>query len=90
MKTPTSLDISHIPTEHTCLSWVKMLFEATKPDSIIISEDQAKNVFCMADGVIWDLYRGIEIKIAIHPSTYSLLIKKGQLMTDKPLQVDKE
>ena len=58
-----SLDISHIPTEYTCLSWVKMLSEATKPDSIIISEDQAKNVFCKADGAIWNLYRGVEIKV---------------------------
>jgi len=71
-----TLDISHIPVEHTYLSWVVMLFEATKPDSMVISEDQAKEVFCTPDGVIWDLYRGVEIKIAIRSSTYSLLTKK--------------
>jgi len=71
-----TLDISHIPVEHTYSSWVKMLFEATKPDSIVISEDQAKEVFCAPDGVILDLYRDVEIKIAIRSSTYSLLTKK--------------
>jgi len=78
-----SLDISHIPAEYTCLSWVVMLFEATKPDSIVISEDQAKKVFCMADGPIWDLYRGVEIKIVMRASMYSLLIKKGRSMPTK-------
>jgi len=78
-----TLDISHIPVEHTYLSWVKMLFEATKPDSIVISEDQAKKVFCMADGSIWDLYRGVEIKIVMRTSMYSLLIKKDQSMPTK-------
>jgi len=78
-----SLNISHIPVEHTYLSWVKMLFEATKPDSIIISEDQAEKVFCAPDGVIYDLYRGVEIKIVMRSSMYSLLIKKGQSMPTK-------
>jgi len=78
-----SLDISHIPAEYTCLSWVVMLFEATKPDSIIISEDQAEKVFCAPDGVIYDLYRGVEIKIVMRASMYSLLIKKGQSMPKK-------
>jgi len=77
------LNISHIPVEHTYLSWVKMLFEATKPDSIIISEDQAEKVFCAPDGVIYDLYRGVEIKIVMRSSMYSLLIKKGQSMPTK-------
>ena len=78
-----TLDISHIPVEHTYLSWVVMLFKATKPDSIVISEYQAKEIFCTADGVTWNLYRGVEIKIVMRTSMYSLLIKKDQSMPTK-------
>jgi len=74
-----TLDISHIPVEHTYLSWVVMLFKATKPDSIVISEYQAKEIFCTPDGVTWNLYRGVEIKILLQSSRYSSLTKRTNL-----------
>lgn len=61
------LDISHIPAEKTSLSWVSMFFSDEGYAGIIISEEQAKEVFCGSDGQPWDYYRAVPIYVAVTP-----------------------
>lgn len=60
------LDISDVPADKTALIWVKMLFETADYKGIIVSEDQAKTVFCVGSE-LWDLYRGVPIYVAVTP-----------------------
>ncbi len=67
------LDISSVPVEKTDLSWVSLFFNDEGYAGIIITEEQAKEVFCGFDGEPLDYYRNIPIYILVTPARYKKL-----------------